>query len=269
MSETCRVCECAAVRPNQAKGAIERPLFLGERFAEAFRRIFFARASRVGLASMGCSGSRPTVDHVTSDGHKAVAVEGVTIHLEPTAVEVVPLTDEVMHGLSPDEKQVPIDAAAIVVDPARQRRPTPIEGDSQTTDADPPEDVMDAVESTDSLRAEPVVGTTEVVSSQEGLEKPSATTHESKDATGLEQSHKFSSACEPPRLRGPTYLTDGVKIVPVEVPATTLFAVHIFDVETPIAGASARLFERGALVPPPDAKLVFTISDLFSPPTKE
>lgn len=82
----------------------------------------------------------------------------------------------------------------------------------------------------------------------------------------------WSTLLEPPLLRGATYLEDGKKLPVGGIPLTHLFAVQAFALESGrehVAGASARLLELGALVPPPEAKFVFTIHWMFAPSRSE
>lgn len=76
----------------------------------------------------------------------------------------------------------------------------------------------------------------------------------------------------PPMLRGANYLDDGKKYVAAGAPLTHLFAVQAFALDSTrehVAGASARLLQLGAVVPPADAKLVVSLHWMLAPARSE
>ena len=71
---------------------------------------------------------------------------------------------------------------------------------------------------------------------------------------------RWDQPSDAPLLRGPAYLEDGKKVPAVGGPLCTLFAAQCFELlGDHVAGATALLLQKGDLVPPREAKFVFTI----------
>jgi hypothetical protein len=71
---------------------------------------------------------------------------------------------------------------------------------------------------------------------------------------------RWDQPSDVPVLRGPTYLEDRVKVAAMGGPTCTLFAVHAFELDGDhVAGATAAMLQRGALVPPPTARFVLSM----------
>lgn len=71
---------------------------------------------------------------------------------------------------------------------------------------------------------------------------------------------RWEQPTEPPPVRGASYFEDGKKVTAHGGPLCTLFATQAFEIGSEhLAGASARLLQTGALVPPRSAKFVLTV----------